>query len=240
MKHASTSVSQQGLTLIEVMLAMSVMAMLGIAIWTATSQTSRTRTVVETTHDHYHQIRVAFEHLARDLSSAFLSNHRALNEPTHNAVFIGENSGDEDRLNLYAFTHERRYLDAKESDQCEVSYFLEDDKDVSGQKNLVRREAPVLDLEPLRGGQYLVLVHNVAAFDLTYFDFVMNEWQDSWDSSELTGESGFLPHQVRIRLVVYDRLEEKMAYGTQIGIPMRTAIWRKYGFLPGQPPPVTK
>jgi general secretion pathway protein J len=155
-------------------------------------------------------------------------------------VFIGENSGDEDRLDFAAFTHERRYLDAKESDQCEVGYYLEDDKEISGRKNLVRREAPVLDLEPLRGGQTLVLVENVAAFDLTYFDFAMNEWQDKWDTSELTSESGFLPHQVRVKLVVYDRKEEKMSFGTQLGIPMRTPIWRHFGFLPGLPPPVTK
>jgi general secretion pathway protein J len=222
------------------MLAMSVMAMVGIAIWTATSQTSRTRAIVDESHDQYHQIRIAFAHLTRDLSSAFLSNHRAANEPTHNPVFIGQNSGDDDRLDFTAFTHERRYLDVKESDQCEVGYYLDDDKDIRGRKNLVRRKSPHLDLESLSGGQHLVLVQNVAAFDLSYFDFAMNEWQDKWDTSELTSESGFLPHQVRIRLVVYDRREEKMAYGTQIAIPMRTPIWRKYGFLPGPPPPVTK
>jgi general secretion pathway protein J len=229
----------RGLTLIEVMVAVAVLSMVSMTIWAATSQTARTRDIVEESHDRLHQVRVAFDMFSRDLSSAYLSMHRAPLEPSHDTVFIGRDSGDEDRVDFATFTHQRRYLDVDESDQCEVAYFVAEDPEDSKQLNLVRREAPILDEEPLEGGQYLILVEDITVFDLQYFDFQMNEWQDEWDTTEMTDEAGFLPHQVRIRLVVYDRRGEERVYGSQVAIPMRTPIWRK-PFVPGPPLTVTR
>ena len=229
----------RGLTLIEVMVAVGVMSMVAVTIWAATSQTAKTRDVVEASHDRLHQVRVAFDMISRDLASAFLSMHRATLEPTHDTIFIGRDEGETDRLDLAAFTHQRRYLHVDESDQCEVGYFVADDPDVSGQYNLVRRESPILDLEPLEGGQYLVVVQDVLEFDLEYFDFQMNEWQAEWDTTELTGEGLRLPHQVRVRLVVADRRGDPVTYGTQLIVPMRTPIWNKSFTNPGEPVTVT-
>jgi general secretion pathway protein J len=228
-----------GLTLIEVMVAVTVLAMISLTIWTATSQTARTRDIVDESQDRLHQVRAAMNMITRDLESAFLSMHRATSEPTHDTIFIGSDRGDEDHLDFASFTHERRYLNANESDQCEVGYFLADDPQVSGRKNLVRRESPYLDLEPLEGGQYLVLVEDATIFDLQYFDLAMNEWQDTWDTTEAVGEGSVLPLQVRIRLGVHDRLGRQVVYGTQTPVPMRTPIWRK-PFIPGPPVMVTK
>ena len=231
--------SARGLTLIEVLVAVAVMSMVSMTIWAATSQTARTRDIVEESHDRLHQVRVAFDMLSRDLNSAFLSMHRAPVEPSHDTVFIGQDSGEEDRLDFATFTHQRRYPDVNESDQAEVAYFIAEDPEIGKQLNLVRRESPILDVEPLEGGQYLILVEDVVAFDLEYFDFQMNEWQDEWDTTEMTDEAGFLPHQVRIRLVVLDRHGEERVYGSQVAIPMRTPIWRK-PFIPGPPLTVTR
>ncbi|MDJ0763748.1 MAG: type II secretion system protein GspJ [Myxococcota bacterium] len=232
-------IGPSGLTLIEVLVAVAVLSMVGITIWTATSQTTRTRTIITDAHERFHQVRTAFDYLSRDLTSAFLSKHRGTVEPTHDTVFIGQNSGDEDRLDFAAFTHERRYFDVDESDQCEIGYAIAEDPNVSGQKNLIRRESPILDLEPLEGGQSLILVEDVVAFDVQYFDLPMNEWQDEWDTTEVSGELDTLPHQVRITLVVNDRRGEEVVYGTQIPIPMRTPIYRA-PFVPGPPIPVNK
>ena len=227
-----------GFTLIEVMVASTVLSMIALSIWAATSQTTRTRTIVEDSHDRLHQVRIAFDMISRDFSSAFLSMHRAPLEPAHDTIFIAEDHGGEDRVDFAAFTHQRRYFDVNESDQCEVAYFIADDPEISGQKNLVRRESPLLDLEPLEGGQQLILVRDVDEFDLQFFDMVMNEWQDEWDTTEAVGEAGTLPFQIRIKLTVYNRLGDKVAYGTQLPVPMRTAILQQ-GFVPGPPVLVT-
>lgn len=228
-----------GLTLIEIMVSVGVFSMIAITIWTATSQTSRTRNIVTEAHDRYHQVRVAMDLITRDIQSAFLSRNRALNEPSHDTIFIGQDHGDEDRLDFAAFTHERRYLNAKESDQAEIAYFVADDKNVQGQKNLIRRESPILDDEPLEGGQYLVVIEDIAAFEVAYFDLEMNDWQDNWNTNDETEEQDLLPYQVRIKLRIHDRRGREIAYGTQIPIPMRNPVIGP-DFIPGPPIPVDK
>lgn len=236
-----TNKSLVGLTLIEVMVAIAVFSMVSITIWTATSQTARTRDIVMAVHDRNHQVRAALEMIKRDLSSAFLSRHVGLNEPSHETIFLGRDHGDEDRVDFAAFTHERRYFNAKESDQCEVAYFVADDKEIRGQKNLVRRESAVMDLDALEGGQYLTLVENVAAFQLSYFDLEMNDWKDNWDTTDETADMDLLPPQVRIKLVIYDRRGQETAFGSQISIPMRVPIFFGSGmFVPGPHIPVNK
>jgi general secretion pathway protein J len=230
----------RGLTLIEVLVAMAVLSMVAVTIWTATSQTARTRDTVEDSHDRHHQVRVAFDALSRDLASAFLSMHRATVEPVRDTVFVGTDRGSADRLDFAAFAHQRRYLDVDESDQCEVGWFLAADGEVSSRYNLVRRADPIIDLEPLEGGQYLVLVHDVLEFDLEYFDLQMNEWQDEWDTTEFTGEQLRLPHQVRVKLVVNDRRGRPVTYATQLAVPMRSPIWNKTFTNPGEPVVVTR
>ena len=230
-----------GLTLIEIMVAIAVFSMVSITIWTATSQTARTRDIVSSVHDRSHQVRAAMEMLKRDLESAFLSRHVGQNEPSHETIFLGQDHGDEDRVDFASFTHQRRYFNAKESDQCEVGYFIADDKEIRGQKNLIRRESPILDLEPLEGGQYLTVLENIASFDLSYFDFEMNEWQDNWDTTDESAEMDRLPPQVRIKMVIFDRRDKEIAYGSQIIIPMRTPIFLGSGqFVPGPHIPVNK
>ena len=236
--------ARRGMTLIEVLVAVGVMSMIAVTIWAATSQTAKTRDVVERSHDDHHQVRVAFDMLSRDLASAFLSMHRATIEPVRDTVFIGRERGSEDRLDFASFSHQRRYLHVDESDQCEISYFLTDDPEVSGQMNLVRRECPVIDLEPFEGGQILILVEDVVELDFQFFDFSMNDWRDEWDTTELTEQVAMLPslpHQVRVRLARNDRFGEEVVYGTQLKIPMRTPIWKKESFPnPGQPAVVTQ
>jgi general secretion pathway protein J len=232
--------AKRGLTMIEVMVALAVMSMVAVTIWTATSQTARTRDIVEASHDRLHQVRVAFDTLSRDLASAFLSMHRATLEPVRDTVFVGTDRGTGDRVDFAAFAHQRRYLDVDESDQCEVGWFIAADGNVSGRYNLVRRSSPIIDLEPLEGGQYLVVVEDVVEFNLEYFDLQMNEWQDEWDTTEFTGEQLRLPHQVRIRLVVNDRKGKPVTYATQVFVPMRTPIWNKTFTNPGEPVTVTR
>lgn len=234
--------NSRGFTLLEIMVSIAITGMIVIAIWAGTSQTSKARDIVEYSQDNFHQVRVAFDMLNRDLSAAFLSNHRGV-EATHDTIFIGSDGGKEDSIDFAAFSHNRRYFDVNESDQAEVSYFLAADPDNSDLTNLVRRTSPILDREPLEGGQTLIIVKNVAAFDVQYYDIVKKEWQDEWDTTQAIGEGTILPTQIRIKLVVNERRGEsrihqrdeefeEITYGTQIAVPLRTPLLFQ-GFVPG-------
>ncbi len=237
--------ADRGFTLIEIMISLVVIGMISITISAATSQTAKTADIVGTAQNNYHQVQVAFDMITRDLTSVFLSYHRAPLEVAHDTIFIGRDEGEKDSIDFAAFSHTRRFFDAKESDQAEISYYVEADPEESDVLNLMRREAAVLDDDAIHGGTHMILVHNIAGFDMQYYDIVNKEWKDDWSTTQASGEGSMLPMQVRIRLTVNERLGvghfnsqddvyRKTTYGTQIPIPMRTPILLPW-WIPGPP-----
>ncbi|MBN2802875.1 MAG: prepilin-type N-terminal cleavage/methylation domain-containing protein [Deltaproteobacteria bacterium] len=235
----------RGFTLIEVMISLVVIGMIAITVSAATSTTSKTTDIVGTSQDNYHQVQVAFDFLSRDLSSVFLSYHRAPVEVAHDTVFIGTDDGTSDSIDFDAFSHTRRFFDSKESDQAEISYYVERDKDDYDVLNLMRRESGVLDDDAIHGGQHMILVKNISGFDVQYFNVSNKEWQDEWSTTQASGEGSILPMQVRVRLTVKERIGpghlntrddvyKEVSYGTQIPIPMRTPILLPW-WVPGPP-----
>ncbi|MBW2260765.1 MAG: prepilin-type N-terminal cleavage/methylation domain-containing protein [Deltaproteobacteria bacterium] len=215
---------EAGFTIMEIMVAIAILAMVSTLIWTAFAQTSRAKKVVETTNDRYHQIRIAMRRICSDLSQAYLSRNMNPQLITRESVFIGQND-DPDSLDMMTFSHRRRYKNARESEQCEVGYYVVEDAENPDQMNLVRREARRVDDEPEEGGITLVLIEDVLEFDLEYFDAPMDEWQDEWDTTQVTGEANRLPMQVRIRIVIRGRNDEELEFVTQTAVRMTEPVF---------------
>ena len=161
----------RGMTLVEVMISIAIMAMISTMVWQAFSQTNRTKRVIEEVQDRYHAGRLAMTRLATDLGNAYLtknlpSDRGRLDLPM--SLFIGEDRPPFDRLDFQAFGHRRLYRNADESDESEISYFVASDPHDSRVDNLVRRESARVDTEPLEGGDHLVLLEGVTEFDVTY------------------------------------------------------------------------
>jgi general secretion pathway protein J len=226
MTRAMTHSRQAGMTLIEVMIALGILAIIGTMIWTAFAQTSRNRKVIESSLDRYHQVTVAFDKMASDLSMAHLSRNVNQNEKkslTTEPGFLGRNE-DPDRLDFTSFAHIRRYLNAKEGDRCEVGYRVEEDRENRGTYNLMRREAVVVDEDPEKGGKTTVLVEDVVEFDLEYYDPAMDKWEKEWNTTEATGQAGRLPLQVRIYLTIHDEYGKEVKFATQVPLDVSSPV----------------
>jgi len=209
----------------EVMVAIAILAMISTIIWTAFAQTARNKKVVESTNDRYHQVKIAMRRICADLSQAYLSRNISPEVATFESVFTGKND-DPDSLDFMTFGHRRRLKDARESDRCEVGYFVEEDAEDRDRKNLVRREASKVDEEPEEGGMDLVILEDVLEFDLEYYDPTMDQWEKEWDTTEVTGQPNRLPAQVRIKLVVRGRTEEEeLTFVTQMPIGMTEPVF---------------
>lgn len=224
--------SRRGFTLIEVLTAVAITAMISTVIYTAFSQTSKTREAVGFSEEQSHEIRTAFSILTEDLAAAYLSLHRNSLKLVWDTVFMGQDNGDEDRLDFAAFTHRRMVRNANAGDQAELSYYLAPEPGEMRLKRLIRRESSLLDTEPKEGGTRLVLVRRVLAFNLEYYDRPTMEWLPSWDTTQALGQGDRLPEQVRIRLVVAGRLGHEKAYVTQTAVTMREPLLLN-GFQPG-------
>ena len=218
---------RRGLTLLEIMVSLGVIALIATLIYGALDGMSRSREGLSRIGDRYHQGRTALSRITRELQSAYVSLHIPVNPAlvTRATTFVGKDSSREDRIDFTSFAHRRLGRNAHESDQAEISYFIAKDPNVSGKLDLVRREDVTIDLEPGKGGTVLVVAEDVAEFDLRYYDPVTQQWTDSWDAASATGQLGRLPSQVKVSLVLnHGPGDRPIPFVTKVPIQMQLPL----------------
>lgn len=214
-----------GLTLMEIMVAAAILAIVAGMIWTSFDQGSRSIRDVEASQDRYHEAQIALSVISRDLAAAYLTKHINPTEPVAEYVFSAEDRSPIDRLNFVSFSHQRTIRDSHESDQCEIGYYGAPDPEDLGVNNLIRRVSPIIDDEPRRGGQRLILAHDVVEFDLTYYEREQDDWIEEWDTTEAsTGQPDRLPDQVRILLTLREADDRELTLTTQVPIHLHQAL----------------
>lgn len=212
--------AQRGLTLLEVLVATAILSMVATMIWVSFDQTAKMRMKLTERQEHDHYARVAMARITRDLRAAFLSLH--VNQEQRLAsvitVFKGRAGLGGAQLDFTTFTHRRLHRGAHEGDACEVGYKLMEhrgDDNLEGM-DLVRRESARIDNDPEHGGVLDVLVPGVRSFEVRFFDDATDQWVDSWDSTQATGQPGRLPPRVRITLAVEEgAAHEERVYTTE-------------------------
>ncbi|MCA9586022.1 MAG: prepilin-type N-terminal cleavage/methylation domain-containing protein [Myxococcales bacterium] len=217
----------RGTTLLEVLVSLAILSMISLLIYGAFDAISRGKRGEALRADRARQGRDAVDRIGRELSAAFLSLHNPVIPAlaTRRTSFIAVNAPNYDRVDFAAFAHRRVMRDAKESDQCEIGYFVVDDPDVDDKKDLVRREQTPIDLDPKKGGIVNVVAEDVELFDLRYFDPVTSQWIDSWDTRQATGQYDRLPLQVKITLVLKAvRNSPTFRFTTKVMIPIQKPL----------------
>jgi general secretion pathway protein J len=206
MTRRSRWASQRGLTLLEVLVAVGILALVATLIYGAFDGMQRARTGIARIDDRYHQGRQALVRMSRELQSAFLSAHQPqlLTASLRTTIFLGTDGGSSDRVDFTSFSHQRLMRNKHESDQNELSYFLGRDPDRGDKYDLLRREQREIDLDPTKGGVVSVLCEDATIFDVQYLEPLTDTWLDAWDSSQPSNQYQFnrLPFQVRIKLVL--------------------------------------
>ncbi|WP_437306759.1 type II secretion system protein GspJ [Sorangium sp. So ce388] len=216
----------RGLTLLEVLVSVAILALIGTLIYGAFDGMSRSRAGISRISDRYHQGRAAIARISRELQEAFLSRHQPAdkNIVVRLTAFAGQDSSPADRIDFTAFAHRRLLRNAHESDQCEIGYFGSRDPE-RDRLDLVRREAKTIDTEPTRGGVVNVLAEDIESFNIQYLDPLTGEWVDSWDSTQPAAQLDRLPSQVWVTLVLNGGPGgEPIKFETKVPIPMQVPI----------------
>ena len=195
---------RRGMTLLEVLVSLGVLAMISLLIYGAFDSLSRGRKGEALRTDRARQGRDAVERITHEVQSAFLSAHNPASQAlvTRQTAFIATNGSTFDRLDFTSFAHKRVEKEAKESDQCEIGYFVVKDPDHEDKMDLVRREQANPDFEPKKGGVVNVLAEDVERFDLRFLDPITGQWLEVWDSNQLTGQLNRLPIEVKLTLIL--------------------------------------
>lgn len=221
--------AQRGMTLLEVLVSVGILAMVGTLVYGALDGMQRSRVGIERVGDRYHQGRQALSRISRELQSAFISMHQPLQIATsvRTTVFIGTDSGTSDRVDFTSFSHQRLLRNKHESDQNELSYFMGRDPDRNDKYDLLRREQREIDLDPTHGGMVNVLCEDVTAFEVMYLEPATDTWLSSWDSTQPAnqGQYGRLPLQVKVMLVLRGGEGEKpIKLQTKVALGMQTPL----------------
>ena len=216
----------RGVTLVEVMIAVGITAVIGVMVMGAFQRTYAARDLTEAQDERFSSARVTLTRLARELSEAFLSehyDHKRSREPL--TRFRGKDGGERDDLLFATMSHTRLVRDAKESDQAVVEYTLESDPDHSGERALFRREKVRIDEEIDRGGRKDLVADHLTSLRLQYWDPRKNDWVREW-STRSVDHPGDLPTRVKFEL------ELKLADGRieKLSTEARIALTRSLNF----------
>jgi general secretion pathway protein J len=212
-----TAARQGGFTLLEVLIAVSITAAMGVMVVGAFRQVDRAHEITRDQGDRYAGARLALTRLSREVGMVFLSEHYDTSRFTRErpTLFVGK----EDDLLFTTFAHERLSRDAKESDQAVVEYSVESDPEHSGEQALFRREKVHLDEEPDRGGRKDLVADHLQSFRLRYWDPKKKDWQREW-STRMVDHTNDLPTRVRLdlELKLADGRVEKLSTETRIAL----------------------
>jgi general secretion pathway protein J len=224
----------RGFTLVELLVAIVILSLISVLIYSAFSSMKRSREGLERVEDRYREGRLAMARMTRELQSAFISLHAPINTAllVEKTAFVGTSGTPTDRIDFDSFANRRVDRNSHISDQCELSYFGSPNPDESGVIDLARRISTTLDLDPKKGGRVEVLATDIDLFDLQYLDPLTGTWLDTWDTTQsVTGQPARLPVQVRIVLVLnggarqgYSRGQGTIRLITKVSLPIENGL----------------
>jgi len=204
--------NQKGFTLIELMLSLSIFTVIGMATVKHISQIQNTKNEAFRELDLYNDLRAAVSLLRYDLNQAFHVLYDDLGQENRQAVMQSQPAphtifdGRKNEIIFTSLSHRVYYTGKRESEQTEISYFLQRKQ---GQKlsSLMKRESEFIDSDPYTGGQVYTLVDNVFSLNFKYWDDKQQKWVDDWNSDNADTRDKF-PQAVKVLLAIGDGKEK--------------------------------
>ena len=232
-RPGSASRSTRGFTLLELLIAIAVLASISLLIYGAFAGMRQSKDGIQRVGDRYREGRIALGRISRDLQSAYLSGHVPIN--LQNAVvitaFVATQGTPADRVDFNSFANQRLDRDSHESDQAEISYFGSPDPAEPGITDLARRVSTLPDLDMQKGGRVEVLATDIDLFELEYLDPTTGQWTETWDTRQAIGQVNRLPLQIRIVLVLNGGKRsdqggerETIRFATTVGLPIQRPL----------------
>lgn len=219
----------RGLTLVEILVAVTVMTIMTVSVWTGFGTTLNGMRHAEQVQIRYAQIRNAMSRMAGEMSMAYLSFNRPADEERHFTLFDGREQFTSDSVTFSTFAHVRMRKDANESDQSVVQYFLDRDAKDGTRTHLYRRETRRLTGDtPDKLVEYVpayIFCEDIKTFDVKYWDVKKVDWVDEWRTTKQDMHPDRLPERVKITVTFLDKTTDKeVKYVTQTLLMMQEKL----------------
>jgi len=181
--------TQKGFTLIEVLLAVTITAILLVTVYGVFTSVSNARNRIEAEGEGYHQARVIFDRIGREMRGAYYLKG---NKDTTFKGGIDEQRNPFLFLSTTATTPQGERLEGV----ALVRYRLRKDEQAEDKMVLTRSEGP-LDQETQAPREYR-LAPGIEAMRLRFSDG--ETWQESWDSDNSNAAPVMVEVALEIRL----------------------------------------
>ena len=200
---------QHGFTLLELIVAMAIMALMLAILYQTFNNTIRSTEIAYEENEIYGMAHMGFQVMTDELQSAFWASDRT------DTRFIGSPDSLE-----YTALSRHRYGEATQGpDLALLRYYLETAPPEYGEDHqLILFHEEETNLLTLSSGtlQRMELGERIKELGLSYFG--EEGWIDYWDA----GEIGKLPKAVEIRLVFKDKYHHEHEFFTRVEIPIAT------------------
>lgn len=200
---------QSGFTLVEVLVTVSITAVLLSTVYGIFTGVSNARKRVESEGRGYHLARVLSNRMAREIRSTYW-------QKDHEGTDFFGDSDNTGNSTLELSTTAASPLGRSAGGIARIRYSLEEDRrEGERQWRLIRREAPLFDTEfDRREGQRLS--DAVELFELRYYDG--DRWVEQWDAAL----RGRLPQLVEIRMEIMAG-DSRLPFVTVVDVPLAGA-----------------
>jgi general secretion pathway protein J len=195
----------EGLTLLEVLVAVSLLGIILAILYGA--YISNVEAIERAREDGqvYQAARTALDLISRDLECALI--HTPVRVENVRLGLIGRHQEIDgmaaDGVDFTTVTHLTAEAGSLRGDLCEVGYSLEQDQE-SGDVVLYRRDDAIVDEEIAKGGRREELTGLARGLEITYEDS-RGESHEEWNTLDAT-PSAELPSLIKIRLIMKDGL----------------------------------
>ena len=215
-----------GFTLLEILIAVSILAVILPTIYFSYMETSKIIDVTESQMDIYGMARIVSERMLEDLGSVYLL--KTTDDSTSN-LFVGKNKEGEghsaDTLRFLSMAHIVFSEEEENFRISEIYYYLKKDNVRDG-FNLYRSDTIDLEEKPAEETGGSLLCNGLLSVDFTYYDSSGGEY-DSWDSTQ-DQHKDKLPAIVSIMLKFINKADTEAPFKfiTAVALPLAR---EKYG-----------
>lgn len=205
--------SCRGFTLLEILIAIAILALVISSLYGAYSGTLDTTEMVESVRDIDQVARVALVQMVDDFKSLYYQKAQGEDiESPYSFGGVTEVEGEGGAIVAFATTSRLDFAMTFPSQRINrVSYVVEKQPDNEKLYRLVRRELPFADLPGERQEMVVEIAEGIESLSLTYFDEDGQQFSQ-WDSKE----EGLLPRLVQIKLQMAG--EKSRAFSTSVAI----------------------
>jgi general secretion pathway protein J len=206
------SSSQEGLTLLEILVAITILSIILGVIYSSFFSATKSAKFLESDEDVYQTARSLTGMLSQELRALYYYQDPVTKKGVGLTGVDSEVAGHPaDAIYFLTSSHRRTDENAREGNVAEIGYFFDVDE-MNDKKRLIKSEDPTVDLDFQKGGALYVLTDRVEEMNITYYKKQTDEWENSWDMSTQNG----IPDLIKIDLRILDDEDQSIHFETVI------------------------